>query len=197
MKQITLQELMEEIKITEKKLNKKTMFLIDHSHLTFSARPQIGMVDKENGEKPAYSYNQAKNKVQSELQSFDDLIKRLAVLKRIRDDANRNNTVYISVEDKEDISMTIYDAIVYKNSIHGWYDTLINKVETVRSHIQRQNVSEINSNPNPESLVSTEPQYLIDSNLYDEIREKAHILIQRIDVAITIANVKTIVEVPE
>jgi len=190
-----LQEVMEEIRLTEKKLGKALPQFENYSIITHVDRPTIGYPDKDKTKK--FDPNLAEEKMKSELQSYRDLVRRLAILKRTRDEANIVTKLPIKWDDQD---ITIYDAIQLKRSIAIHMRNLYNRIEKCKCEVEAKSGNTYSlrlTAGKSQDKGDIELINLLPIKQLEEESKKFDEMMSNIEAKITIANSTTKVDVPE
>ena len=183
----TLQDLLGEISLTEKKLN--AVRGLDQAVITEMDRPAIGFAPDSN----KFNIEVAKTNVQAKLQSALALVERLGTLKTLRDKTNM--ATEFTCEGKK---FTIHSAIMWKRSIshslENIYNVIVRAEQQATRHAAMQS-SDLGSHGNrgkKESIVDVIP--LVDVNQAKKELEVLENIKERLDATITRVNSTTEVE---
>jgi len=191
--EMTLQELMEEIRLTEKKIAGMVPTFKMFSALAGTERAAIGYDTTLSGAK--FDKELAKTRVRADYQSYRDLVKRLGRLKEIRDEANMRTQICIAGEET-----TIYRALLYKRVLKDYLNHLFTAVEEgIRRAETTQNKTLGDRSTAGKVGVPGDPDLqltvLVDHEKYVKDKTQHEEMLAKIDAAITVANVKTIVKI--
>lgn len=182
-----LQEVMEEIKMTEKQLTKDADIFAKYSVITEFEKPSIGKDDNDRNAK--FSRDTAASVMQSKYQSYMDRCYRLAQLKKARDIANMQTTINLESNGHK---LSIYDAILLKRSIATHINRAYRAIEDCKERAEGSNKSYVNNSigggrkGNVSSEVETYP--LLPLTAIEKQATDFTELLSQIDAQISIAN---------
>jgi len=191
-----LQEVMEEIRLTEKRLAKDVKIFGKHSILSYFEKPDIGYRDGDRDSK--FDRALAAKEMESKYQAYTDLVVKLAILKEARDRANM--TTMLDIEWKGH-KYSIYQALLLKRSLAQHIQELYGQIESCKRRQKDANIHYINSSlgGGRKGDVSSEVETFPMLNLKEIDKEAKEFdeLLSKIDAKISIANATTEVEIGE
>jgi len=176
-KENTMQALMGEIKLVDKRLNDFNGSF-DKAVILDTDRPSFAV-----GTDGKHDNGLAKTFMQGKFQSYKDLVIRLAKLKKLRDQQNMETNITVAGK-----TMSIYDALIFKRTSAK---ALTRLYSMVKQSITEAEARAENRNYHQEKGGKLSVVPLLNVNDVHKEAEQHEAIIQGIDDAITVANSTT------
>jgi len=189
-----LQDIMEEIRLVEKRLRKDVNIFSQYSAIVEFEKPTIGKKDGDSANK--FDLKTAEQTMKSKLQSYKDLVKRLAELKKARDNANMNIELPLEYNGKK---LTIYDAIQLKRCLSSYINKLYASINICKNRVEQKNESIVDGRLMGQSKGSASADIdvypLLPLKELEKEEKEYEELLSKIDSAITVANATQEIEI--